>query len=439
MKLFLIFFLLSPISSIASIGSVGFVLPNFYSIHIGERGSVLGGAVVARVDDASSAHYNPAGLAMLPKNSFSASGSTYTSTALKISDSKSANTLNSVASFVANVIKFEDIYFAFSVSTPIYSETTLTSPQTVPNIDINGNQKDQVNFNIIAPGFSFAKNFSNYTRMGVSLKMYIASFKSNNAIYLDSANSTAEATAFQTISSSANLLRLEWGIQHDLSRNVRVGILLKSPTKVLTSKGEIDFGSLVKDSSSPTTVTTYTKGNSNELDSTLKLPTEAHFGIAYIDSQWDLELDLKLNDKVTNRAISSKDVTATTITHQDGSADTKAEDSLEMPQFNFRRTVNLSVSSSFKLGSAYLISGSFFTDRSPSKRLDIENDLFTSIDFYGATIGVTRFTQVASTTLGLFVSKGSTTYSKNNILDEIVQQKIDAQNIGITLAGSVYF
>lgn len=440
-KIISIFLFIFPLSSWA-VGGIGFILPNLHSLHIGERGGVLGGAVVARVDDASSAYYNPAGLTLLPKDSFSASGSTYSMNDLKITDSISESSLTSIASYVASVWKINNLYFAFSVPTPIYSATNLQSEINDSSLDLKLSESYSSSFNVIAPGFSVAKEIAPDLRMGLSLRYYIFSLKSNvnqSLDFLSTPPSTGSVQALESdiVNADSNSLRLEYGLQKDITKNIRFGLMLKSPTIKVSSKGtlKVNFMTRSIDGSSQSMFF-----NEKKLDSTLQFPAEIHCGIALVKQNWDLELDLKYNHLIKNKSITSKILEGEKIERDStGTITSASKEVLEAPTYNFKNTLNLSISSSIRMGDSYLFSAAFFTDRSPSKRINIENDLFSSVDLNGASLGLTRFTKVVSTTLGFFTSKGKTSYLKENIKGDIVPENVTIKTLGITLSGSVYY
>lgn len=440
-KIISIFLFIFPLSSWAT-GGIGFILPNLHSLHIGERGGVLGGAVVARVDDASSAYYNPAGLTLLPKDSFSASGSTYSMNDLKITDSISESSLTSIASYVASVWKINNLYFAFSVPTPIYSATNLQSEINDSSLDLKLSESYSSSFNVIAPGFSIAKEINHDLRMGLSLRYYIFSLKSNvnqslDALSTPPSSGSVQALESDIVNADSNSLRLEYGLQKDITKNIRFGLMLKSPTIKVSSKGtlKVNFMTRSIDGSSESMFF-----NEKKLDSTLQFPAEIHCGIALVEQNWDLELDLKYNHLIKNKSITSKILEGEIIARDStGTITSASKKVLEAPMYNFKSTLNLSISSSIRMGDSYLFSAAFFTDRSPSKRINVENDLFSSVDLNGASLGLTRFTKVVSTTLGFFTSKGKTSYLKENIKGNIDPENVTIKTLGITLSGSVYY
>jgi len=288
-----------------AVNSNGFILPNFYSIHIGERGGSLGGAVVARIDDASSAYYNPAGLTLLPKDSFSASGSTYSTSDLKITGSTSKNDLNSIASYVANVIKYKDYYLAFSIATPIYSKNSLKVP-TVDKViaDVEAMESYNSNFQVITPGISLAKELAKDLRVGASARLYMNNMKSDYSGSIKAKSKTNGIiiynSLYQSLDLNSSLLRLDFGLQKDLNKNFRLGVDLKTQTIKLSSSGNYSFAETSytynpspPKPTDPKSTTVYSNSDIKDLNFIFNLPFELHTGIAYVGKRWDLEFDVK--------------------------------------------------------------------------------------------------------------------------------------------------
>lgn len=67
-KILLLFFSISLIAFAQESDQVGTSMANFLKIGVGSRASAMGGAYVAMADDASSAFWNPGGLALIEKN-----------------------------------------------------------------------------------------------------------------------------------------------------------------------------------------------------------------------------------------------------------------------------------------------------------------------------------------------------------------------------------
>jgi hypothetical protein len=435
------------IGTVFSFGSVGLITPNFHSLHLGERGSVLGGAIVARTDDASSAYYNPAGLVFITKDNFSASSSTYAANSISQTGSESGNGLNSIATYIANVGKYKKTFWSFSVPTPIYSSNTLTQTfnTDVPSsnvFDINSTDSYKSDFNVIAPGISIAKEISPTFRLGLSARLYMISLESSlSSSSLSTSASGGDPYQFassESLNMNTKNARLEFGLQKDIHSNFRLGLMIKSPTKKITSNGTWSYESSDRQ---PIGSSYFNKANEKNLDFDFELPLEIHGGIAIIKETWDLELDVKYNHKISNRLITTKNIKYYEF-YRDSTGVGQSYEEKEndaVPKYNFKETFNYAVSSSKKLGNNLLLSGALFTDFSPTKTIDVSTDLFTPIDLYGVTFGITKFNKFASTTVGAFYQQGEETMKKNDSFGSQYTEKLAYKNYGVTLSGSVYY
>lgn len=421
----------------------GIILPNFHTVGVGERGSVLGGAVVARIDDASAAHYNPAGLAMLPVSTFSASASTFSSQNFSIEGVQSKDALDSVASFVGNVWKMGNFYFAFSLATPFRS-TLMQQSKNKYDIPEGGyfeiSDSYETSFEAMSPGITLAWNTSESMRMGASLKVMlfdIRNISSANLLTKDVGDDTFGIVT-QNLHLTSSAIRGEYGIQKDILSNLRLGILLKTPTVTLNSDGAGYGSSLVN---SQVGGNEYIAFSFSKAKVDFVLPAEIHLGLAQIEDNWDFEIDLKYSHSAKKNLLSGK--MQETVSSSGGTL-ISGESLLDGLYLNeFSPTLNWSASASYRLSRSYLLSASFYTNKSPVKELSEDDDLFTKLDLYGATLGVTKFSEVSSTTIGLVVNQGKGApkrrHSVNDALFEDGYKVVKYKSYGVIFSGSVYY
>lgn len=417
------------------------IIPNLQSTLIGERGSVLGGAIVARADDASAAHYNPAGVAMMIKDSFSASGSTFSSTTITETGVKSEPSFNSIASFVGNVWKFNNHYLAFTVSTPLFSQNSAQEKTLIAGDlgEASFVTADSTKFSVTAPGLTYATSLDETFRFGASLKLYLMELTFNGSgdyqLTLLNGDSAQGSMSLNQIHSMRSI-RGEFGIQKDISANLRYGLTVKLPPKHISSKGKIIETQMIRyeDGSSY-----YSTLNTDSIESKILLPIELHTGLSYIGNNWDLELNIKYSGDVKNQKMTSTKTKIDVIERDSAGSPIYYEEDYDSNSYNFKKTLNYSLSGSAILFRDYLLSFGAFTDFSPSKRIDPDDDLFTAIDLYGGTLGITKFSPVVTTTLGIFYIKGSTSFRTTNVFEESYTKDIRYSNTGVTLSGSVFY
>lgn len=167
-KILLLFFSISLMAYAQESNQVGTSMANFLKIGVGSRATAMGDAYVALADDASSAFWNPGGLALVTKNEAMFQSTNwiantnlyYLSVALPFGD---------WGTFGANV---------YSFSSGDMEETTVNQP------DGTGRLFSASNFSL---GISYAKSFTEQFSVGFSVK-YISenlSRESASAIAFD--------------------------------------------------------------------------------------------------------------------------------------------------------------------------------------------------------------------------------------------------------------
>lgn len=421
----------------------GIINSNLNTIQIGERGSTLGGILVARVDDLSAAFYNPAGLTHLAKNSFSASASSYTTSKLELTDSKPLNKLNSVASFVSSAIKKNKFTYAFSVCTPLYSENNLDQIEQETSKKLYLKDSYASNFNIISPGLSIAYQINSNNSIGASIKLYNANLKSslNTNLTAEFSGNTHKIVGHYQSNFESNLLRAELGYQFEKS-GLSLGFLLKSPTQKISSKGNFFHNQIYNYSNSLSQDTTIDNISENNLDFDFQLPPELKIGAAYLFDKWDIEFDFSWSGNIKNKPITKKTITkyASEIYTDDwGTSVTNSQNQYNINSFNFKSKINYGISSSYRLGKSFLVAASIFTDYSPTSKVNSDTDLFTPIDLKGYTVGISRFSEVTSMTISYFQSQGTYQYKTTDVFNTSYTENLNIKNMGITLSGSVYY
>lgn len=150
-KILLLFFSISLMVYAQESDQVGTSMANFLKIGVGSRATAMGDAYVAMADDASSAFWNPGGLALVTKNEAMFQSTNwiantklyYLSVALPFGD---------WGTFGANV---------YSFSSGDMEETTVNQP------DGTGRLFDASNFSL---GISYAKSFTEQFSVGFSVK-----------------------------------------------------------------------------------------------------------------------------------------------------------------------------------------------------------------------------------------------------------------------------
>lgn len=439
-------FLLIIISSSFLYANSGLVTPNLNSIHLGERGSVLAGGIVARADDASSSCYNPAGLAHIARDSFSASTSSYVANDISMTGTKTQNELNSIASYIANTGRLGKYHWSFSVPTPIYSTNNLQQNFIIdlPSSDVydlNYTQRINSSFTVIAPGLSIAKNISSTFRIGWSFRALLVNLKTSSretSFAQGEVGQPYQQVLNQDLNLNSKNLRAEFGLQKDISESISLGFLAKTKTYNIISSGN---WSLESSDRRIDNTSVFRNASENDLSFDFELPIELHAGVAYILDNWDIEFDVKYSGFIKNQKI-TKDTITYVEYERDGTGVPQVPATKEntfIPKYNYTDTFNYILSSSFRARKDLLLSFGLYTDFTPTITKDSDLDLFTPIDLYGATLGVSKFSKYNSTTLGLFYSGGSTQIDKIDPFGGKYNEKISYQNYGISISGSVYY
>ena len=185
----------------------------FLDIGFGARAMAMGGAYTALADNAYSIAWNPAGI------SLQRTGQSLTFSSVKM----------------MNLIDYNHLGYSMSFTNGIsmgllavYSGDDAMSETTV----YYSNAIQGKNLKRLSRSLKFVQNLS----LGVNLKYYSSSFGSNSdGSYIDQFGE-------HQVSGSAGGFGLDFGINYDLSKNVRLGVMYRNSINKITWNSKNDVG-----------------------------------------------------------------------------------------------------------------------------------------------------------------------------------------------------
>lgn len=287
---------------IAAVPLTAIAQDSHYNSHsYGDRSTLLGGAVIASVDDASAAYYNPAALADVAKKDVFLGTKEFDFTVVTLNDiglidhDISSDAIGKAPSFVGGMIPLgsKEHRFAYSIFKRSSLSTRLTSTEVdfatlIGPLDVASNRlvaDFDASLNDDWVGLSWAYPVSETTSIGASL---FGSYRSHRYRSVRSAEFFREdATTSTTVASreykyTYSSLLLKFGAKHQFSDRLIAGLSLTTPSMAvgLFSIGRSGVSGSVAGSRDPVSdffVADFQRG----LDVTYKTPFSIGLGTAY--------------------------------------------------------------------------------------------------------------------------------------------------------------
>ena len=230
-------------------------LPNYGMTPIGQTAGLEGGAFVARANDASSNWYNPAGLALAEKSSVSSSAGTYQSFSLTpeaLSRDDSGGSSQTVPALVGVLVKnlFGDKRWtagfaavrtnSFEQETDAQRSDLLSSPATI--LDYSADSQYRRNEYSLGLGYSCDRDW----RFGATLAVANTSLRGVGSVFNQEVlPGGLDATLLaRRASGSITQLRLAAGAQYQLTPEILLGAIARTPGLDLFRSGEVSYDAL---------------------------------------------------------------------------------------------------------------------------------------------------------------------------------------------------
>lgn len=410
-------------------------LPNYNMTPIGQTGGLEGGSFVARANDASSNWYNPAGLALADKSSVSSSAGTYQLLSLVPKDLQredSGGSSQQVPALVGVVVKN---LFGSKCWTAGFAAVRTNSweQQTDAQIDELGltpgrlltySANSQFRRNEYSLGAGYADGGP--WRFGATLSAANTSLQAIGSIAEQVLQPTGldAGQSDRRVSGSITQLRLTGGAQYQLTPEILLGAVVRTPGVTLIRSGDYSYDALATAGNTTASLTFFDTDPRFDY----KLPFQATAGAALEKDRLQLEVDVTFSSGTSAYDLFSSQKTATFIV-DNGQGGPPVVQQVPFGQIvaQARSVVNVAFGGNYALteNRVWTLHFGFNTDFSP---VGEDDDFFSKVDLYGATLGVSGTVGGFTAAIGLNYQFGNA----NNVpLADILNSDISINSLAI--------
>ena len=382
-------------------------LPNYGMTPIGQVAGLEGGAFVARANDASSNWYNPAGLALARNSSVSSSAGTYQSFSLipeELTRDDSGGSSQTVPALVGVVVKnlFQDKKWTagFSaVRTNSFEQETdaqIFALDASPGhiLDYSANSSFRRNEYSFGVGYTHGRAW----RFGGTLAVANTSLNAVGSI-LDQRvrpDGLDAGLVSRRASGSITQLRLAAGAQYQLTPEILLGAIARSPGLDLFRSGEFSYDALGHLGGQTASLAFFDPDPRFDY----QLPFQASIGAALEKERFQIEVDVNFAAGGSPYDLFTSERTATLIYDDGGGHEpTVTQVPFEDVISENEAVVNVAVGGSYALtkNKVWTLHFGFNTDCSPVGEAD---RYFSHVDLYGLTAGISGSVQGFTAALG---------------------------------------
>ena len=410
-------------------------LPNYYMTPIGQVASLEGGAYVARTDDASSNWYNPAGLALADKSSVSSSAGTYQILSLVPTDLQSEDSGGSsqqVPALVGVVVKklLHDQRFTLGfagVRTNSWEQQTdvqIDELSLTPGRLLSYSADSQFRRSEFSGGVGYADGGP--WRFGGTLAIANTNLHTNGSLAesIVESNGLSAGQASQRVSGSITQLRVTGGAQYQLTPEILLGAIARSPGVTLFRSADYSADAVASAGDASASFSFFDPKPRFDY----KLPFQLVAGAALDRGRWELEVDVMFSTGTSSYDLFSSDQTGILIL-DDGQGGPPVVEQVPFGDVvsENRAVFNVAFGGSYALteNRVWALHFGFHTDYSPVGDAD---QFFSRVNLYSATLGVTGTVSGFTAALGFNYQFGDA----NEVpLAEVLQSDIAVDSLAI--------
>ena len=410
-------------------------LPNYNTIPIGQVGGLEGGAYIARTNDASSNWYNPAGLALAKTSSVSSSAGTYQLLSLIPKDLQSEDSGGStqqVPALVGIVIKkpFGDDRYTGGIAVV---RTNSWSQQTDAQIDelesIPGRlltYSADSEFRRVEASLALAYADGGPWRFGANLSGSNTSLRAVGSVS-DLLTEPTGLEAIQTsrrINGSSTQIRAAAGVQYQMTPQILLGGVVRSPGVTLFRSGDYSFDGQVSAGGESASITFFDP----DVRFDYKLPFQVGMGAAMALDRFELELDATFSTGNSSYDFLRSEKQSTFIVDNGlGGPPVVTRLPVAAVQAETDAIVNIAFGGYYALteNKVWKLHFGFNTDFSP---VGDNDEFFTKVDLYSFALGISGETRHFIASLGANYSFGN---ANDAPLAELLDSDISVKAIAI--------
>jgi hypothetical protein len=386
------------------------LLPNYNSVPVGPYGGIESGAWVARVGDPSAAWINPAGLSRGESAQVSGSSgvfqvATITPSALPNSGGSIQNVPSLVGFTVRNLFGGG---CTLGVAVLTANEWNQGTDLQVIQEGTDGQQR-----------FTYSANSQYESLVGAASLGYVSGrWRLGGGLALIETNIGRDAVVSERVVSGTNLVSLLvssrgsgtaiqvrplLGLQYDASKHVLFGAAVRTPAFTLYESGSYTAEAVADGGAASQGVSFFDPNAAFEY----RFPFEIHTAAAYVTPRAEIELDVHGFTPIgAYTLLSSPQPIVTYAGAGNGTAPVIGTEPFTGLTSQSRGVVNVSVGGHVALTGAgvWRIHFGALTDRSP---VSSQDQVFTQVNMYGGTLGVSGTKKGLVFTVGLDYRTGS--------------------------------
>ena len=420
------------------------LLPNYDSVPIGPNAGLEGSAYVARVADPSAAWLNPAGLARATTSEVSGSSglfqiSNVSPSALPDSGG-SVQQLPSVVGFTAaNVLRMGftlglSVLTASSWAQETNSQLTVDRGTARERFAYSADSEFQQHVGAGSIGYA-----SGRLRLGGGLAFVYTDLAKNEVLSdrLGSATSLRSLIIETRASGSTFQMRPLFGAQFDVSPQVHVGGMIRTPALTLYRSASATEESIAENGSASIGASFF----DSEAEFTYRQPFEFHGGVAYTAARGEIEFDVHAYTPISAYTMIASDQPIVTYVNPGaGSAPVATSRAYGGAISQSRGLANVAVGGHLLLNSngVWRLHYGAATDFSP---VGGEDKVFTRLDRFGWSVGVSGTKGPLQFTVGVNYRSGTSddVLIRNLQNGEQVNSTIAVQTLGLIYSLSYKF
>jgi hypothetical protein len=450
------------------------ILTNYNRHPVGDQAGLQGGAVVARVADSSAPWYNPAGLASITQGTFSGNATVYEASQFSIGGQALYLNTGSSANFLGYALESDaeenkgaqpqgtwgvafaspiNFSSAYGISTKNGQAGVLQPgpPTNVLMVQTNTDEDASGSISLLTGSLGKGWHTASGLSLGIAVEMGLLTINSReNASARQPANvyPNVELEQQQFFYGSENIVRLAAGLQFDPAPGWRVGATLKSQSLTWSDTAALRKQSLQAQDISANNLP---PASGRQTDSTFfadyrarfnyVLPTEAHFGAAWVQPGAEWEFDVHYYDAVPTYTFFKSGSLATDTTATGQNLATVTSSTRFSRETNSAQAVtNVALGGRVRVTERGWWNVGVYTDQSPRNTASV---ISASMDLIGVTTGLSIVREKSSTTLGIIALHGATNnFQTTNFFDNTLKNsygRAELNSLAAFVSGSLQF
>jgi hypothetical protein len=415
------------------------ILPNNYSLPIGQIGGLEGNAYTARAADPTALWFNPAGIAGANVSTVSASTGSFR--VLTVSPQLlqgSGHSLDQLPAAVGLVQKTPFHWEAWTlgvaiVRTAAWSQSTdgvVTSPVPSQYITLSAD----ASFNRTTFALTMAREAGQAWRLGGGLLFDVLNLRSVQSLTFRDQTETYVRTfldSYRTTGSQFDL-RLGLGAQVDLSKHITLGAVLRTPGVKIVSSGSFNIDVVDQRGAASEQLSFF-----DSTDTTFRyvLPLEVAVGGSWVSDIGEIELDVRAQ---TGHSVYDGFTSTTPVVHISDPGDGSPAQITSTPfpgiPFASRSIVSVALGGFLNLskGGRWKLHAGFENDPTPVASAD---GFFDRVNMNSVTLGVGGASKHVSGSLGLNYQWG---YSEERLVSDIEGNELTRTRVRVSTIGILY-